>query len=81
MVTDTYVSQTTIQIALGCHIDKAKEIFAKAKEIEKEKNLIDPRPQAVQAKTVLEVTGLNYSFIKKQYQERVALRESITRGK
>lgn len=63
-----YVNKTSIMRALKCNHDTATKVFAKAKEIDKKKSLIDARPQAVQSQTVLKVAGLNYNYIKKQYE-------------
>lgn len=70
LLTDPYVPKTTIRLALKCSHEKAKEIFDKAKEIESKKTLIDPRPTQVQSQSVFKVTGLNYSFVKKQFENK-----------
>lgn len=68
LLTEPYVSKTTIRDAFRCGNDQAQEIFDTCKQIEKERCIIDPRPNQVQAQTVLRVTNLNYSFIKKQFE-------------
>ena len=71
LITDNYVSKTTIQRAFGCGNKLATEIFNKAKEIELEKCLIDPRPMRVQSRTVMQVTNTNYNYMKKQHEEEI----------
>lgn len=69
LLTENYVSKTTIQRAFGCGWKVAKEIFNKAKEIEQERCLIDPRPMRVQSNTVMQVTNTNYNYMKKQHEK------------
>lgn len=77
LLTQNYIHATTIRDAFNCSYEKAKEIFAKAKEQELKKSLIDVRPNAVQSKTVIQITGSNYNYLKKQFKERMALKEII----
>lgn len=81
LLTEPYVHATTIRDALKCDYEKAKEIFALAKEEELKKSLIDVRPNAVQSKTVIQITGSNYNYLKKQFKERMALKEIIPQEK
>ncbi len=69
LLTEHYVHRTTIRDALRCDYKVAEEIFKTAKA--KEKSLIDPRPHAAQSKLVIEVTGGNYNFMKKQFDEKI----------
>lgn len=70
LLTEPYVPKTVIRDAIKCSNEKANEIFDKAKEIENKKTLIDPRPTQVQSQSVFKVTGLNYSFVKKQFENK-----------
>lgn len=69
LLTENYIKKTTIKEALRCSYSKAIEVFDAAKELDLKKTLIDPRPDSVQVQSVLKVVGLNYSFIKKQFDE------------
>ncbi|CAM3603654.1 hypothetical protein ERUR111494_02430 [Erysipelothrix urinaevulpis] len=67
-LTEYYVPKSTIRDALGSSTETATQIFEEAKRIEKERCSIDPRPHQAQVQTVLKITKINYSFMKKQYE-------------
>lgn len=71
LLTDPYVHRTTIRDAFRCSYEVSGEIFKAAKELDLKKSMIDPRPFAVQSQTVLKVTGSNYSYLKKQLDNKL----------
>lgn len=72
LLTDPYVHRTTIRDAFRCSYKVSGEIFKAAKELDLKKSMIDPRPFAVQSQTVLKVTGSNYSYLKKQLDNKLS---------
>ena len=77
ILTDPYVHRTTIRDAFRCSYEVSGEIFKAAKELDLKKSMIDPRPFAVQSQTVLKVTGSNYSYLKKQLDNKLLGKEHL----
>lgn len=67
---DSYISETTIRIFLGCSKKVAQNIFKDCKDDELEREKYDIRPNHVQSKTLFKITGKDYNFTLKQFKAR-----------
>lgn len=83
-LTSIYVSKSVIQQVVGTSHSNAELIFNHCKRLELAKapiidgKSLDVRPFKVSTKIFLKVIGQDISFIKKQYTQRVNLKEDST---
>lgn len=78
LLTEPYVHRTTIRDALQCDYEKAKEIFAIAKQAELKKSQLNVRPNAVQSDLVIQIIGSNRNQLLRQFKEQIALNDIIS---
>lgn len=80
LLTQNYISKSTIMQVLGCSFENAKEVFTYVKRLELEKapvimgNPIDVRPHRVPSKLFMKVMNIDYGLTKKQYEVSMTLK-------